>query len=180
MEGASLEDLNAALRSEAAEADEERKKYLTFRTDKQLYAVPISNVEQITGMQDITSVPDYPEYVKGIINMRGTIIPVLDFRLRMGKKETTCNDRTCIVVVNCSQKDGCQGYIVDGVEEVMDVSEEQFSPPVKVDGNAEHRFVTGIIRQPWGNGEEERLILCVDPVKVMSVKENDKLKRSGI
>lgn len=162
MEGISLNNLNAEL---GFDRDRMQEKYLTFWTDGQLYAVPILKVEQIIGMQDITSVPDYPDYMKGVINIRGTMIPVLDFRMRLGKAETSYNDHTCIIVMNCREDNEYMGFIVDGVEEVMDVADEKISVPPKMEGNAEHKFVTGIVRQDWGG--KERLILCVDPVKVL-------------
>lgn len=146
------------------------QKYLTFWIDGQLYAIPILNVEQIVGIQDITSVPDYPDYVKGIINMRGTVIPVLDFRLRMGKTETPYHDRTCIIVVNLSEAETGLGYLVDGVEEVLEIDAKQISIPSNIKEMEGHKFVTGIIRQKQVNSSEERLILCVDPAKVAGTK----------
>lgn len=162
-----FKDINFVLDSSP---DETEQKYLTFWTDGQLFAIPILNVEQIAGIQEITSVPDYPDYLKGIINMRGTVIPVLDFRLRMGKSETPYHDRTCIIVVNVSEAETSLGYLVDGVEEVLEIDAGQISMPPTVTETEGHKFVTGIIRQEQENSSEERLILCVDPAKVVGTK----------
>ena len=77
-----------------------RNKYLTFFIEEQLFGVPIADVVQIVGMQDITKVPEFPSYAKGVINLRGIIIPIIDVRLRLKKEEITYNERTCIIVTN--------------------------------------------------------------------------------
>lgn len=171
MEEAELKDFNNVWNAgQSADQNGLAERYLTFWTAGQLFAVPILNVEQIIGMQDITSVPDYPDCMKGIINMRGEIVPVLDFRQRLGKEEAVYNDRTCIIVINSNGEERV-GYIVDGVEEVLGISEEQISIPPKVERKGANKFVTGIARQRYGANEDERLILCVDPVRILMADE---------
>ncbi len=101
-------------------------KMLAFVVDEQIYAIPIECVIEIISVQTITVVPGSPPYVKGIINLRGTIIPVMDVRLRFNKMERDYDERTCIIVIEI--KDTSVGLIVDRVLEVINVEEEQISP----------------------------------------------------
>jgi len=100
-------------------------KYLTFHMGEETYGVEVIKVREIIRMQPITPVPQMPPHVKGVINLRGKIIPILDLRLRFGLPETTVTDATCIVVVQGDQEDlvhSQTGLIVDGVEEVLNIN----------------------------------------------------------
>ena len=83
----------------AEEEDTQKDKYLTFRLGEEIYGIDISVVIEIIGIQPITSVPEVPDYVQGIINLRGKIIPVVDMRLRFRREFQAYHDRTCIVVI---------------------------------------------------------------------------------
>lgn len=155
--------------------DDTERKYLTFWSDKQLFGIPILNVVQIVGMQDITPVPNYPEYARGVINMRGKVIPVIDFRMRLGSGLQSYNDRTCIIVVNMPRESEYLGYIVDGVEEVAEISEEHIVKPPHLDGKLKSTYVAGIARQEWGDAGKERMILCIDPDKVIEKEEKEEI-----
>ena len=94
-------------------------KFLTFQLKDEEYGLEILKVREIMGIMDITTVPQTPAYVKGVINLRGQVIPVIDLRLKFGMEEGQYDKRTCIVVVNV---DGLQmGIVVDTVSEVMDI-----------------------------------------------------------
>lgn len=100
-------------------------KYLTFLMDRESYGVEVTKVREIIRMQPITPVPQMPAYVKGVINLRGKIIPVIDLRLRFGLPETEVTDATCIVVVQSRDADDVDTYtglVVDGVEEVLSIT----------------------------------------------------------
>lgn len=142
----------------ASSTDEIEGKYLSFWTDNQLFGVPIVDVVQIVGMQAITVIPDYPYYAKGIINLRGTIIPITDVRLRLGKPEADYTDRTCIIVT--SIHDAFFGFVVDAVNEVTYITAEQIAPPPKMTAG-ESRFLTGVAQV------EEKLILIIDTAKLL-------------
>lgn len=151
----------------SADLSEMQDKYLTFFTDGQLFGIPIANVVQIVGMQEITSIPEFPCYAKGIINLRGEIIPVIDMRLRLGRMETDYNDRTCIIVVNINEK--YFGFAVDEVDEVTDIPQEQISPPPKIGGAVPSQFLTGVAKV--GN----KIILSIDTAKILGTDEVDML-----
>lgn len=114
------ETVEAAVRT--AQEQGEGGKFLTFQLKDEEYGLEILKVREIMGIMDITTVPQTPPYVKGVINLRGQVIPVIDLRLKFGMEEGQYDKRTCIVVVNV---DGLQmGIVVDTVSEVMDIESE--------------------------------------------------------
>ncbi len=131
---------------------EQKDKFLTFSIGNEFYGIEIKYVTEIIGIQPITEVPEMSDYMRGIINLRGKIIPVMDVRLRFGKSFKEYNDRTCIIVVDI--EDISVGLIVDGVSEVMDICEENIVPPPEI-GNNYSRYIKGIGRM----GNDVRLLL---------------------
>jgi purine-binding chemotaxis protein CheW len=97
-------------------------RYLTFRIENEIYGLEIRNVTEIIGIQAITEMPEMPDYIKGIINLRGKIIPVMDVRLRFSMKQREYDDRTCVAVVEVSGLS--VGLIVDSVSEVLTLADE--------------------------------------------------------
>lgn len=112
-------------------------KYLTFALGKEQYGVGILKVREIIGVLEITVVPHTPEYVKGVINLRGRVIPVLDLRLKFNMEPKEYNERTCIIVVDLPGKAGSVqiGMLVDSVSEVMNVNEQDIEPPPSFGGS---------------------------------------------
>jgi purine-binding chemotaxis protein CheW len=104
-------------------AAEREGKYLTFSLDREEYGIGILKVKEIIGMMRITPVPQTPEYVKGVINLRGKVIPVIDLRTRFGMRSNEYTDRTCIVVVEIDAATGRLhiGIVVDSVSEVLNI-----------------------------------------------------------
>ena len=101
-------------------------KYLTFLVENQTFGLSIRNVNGIIQMQEITPVPELPAHVKGIINMRGMVVPIIDVNLRFGKAEQVYNERTCIIILETEQ--GQVGIIVDAVKEVLEIPPADISP----------------------------------------------------
>lgn len=153
---------NAPILGDIGTRDEMEGRYLTFWTDRQLFGVPISAVVQIVGIQPVTVVPDYPYYAKGIMNLRGSVTPVIDIRLRLGKPEAEYSDRTCIIVVNIW--DRFFGFIVDEVEEVTGIDADQISPPPAL-ADCGVSYLTGVARV------ENRLVLILDTGKLLGAEE---------
>lgn len=122
--------------------DTQKGKFLTFLLGKEVYAIEIKFVIEIIGMQPITEIPELPEYVKGIINLRGKIIPVMDVRLRFKKEPRDYNDRTCIIVVEVENI--LLGLIVDNISEVMSMADEDIVPPPEINKGTESRYIKGI------------------------------------
>lgn len=151
--------------------DELRGKYLTFWTDGQFYGISIADVVQIIGMQSIISIPEYPAYAKGIINLRGAITPVIDIRLRLGKPEADYNDRTCIIVTSIG--DSFMGIIVDAVNEVTSITDDLISVPPQVGNDPVNRYLTGVARL------NEKLILLIDSTKLLAPEEFNHLSQAA-
>ena len=135
------------------EEDTQKDKYLTFIIGKEVYGIEIKFVTEIIGIQQITEVPELPNYIKGIINLRGKIIPVMDIRLRFKKEAREYNDRTCIVVVEIN--DVFVGLIVDSVSEVVGISENDIVPPPDTSIGFNNRYIKGIGKI----GEDVKLLI---------------------
>lgn len=121
---------------------ETKGKYLTFWTDGQLFGVPIADVVQIVGMQTITAIPEFPAYAKGIINMRGSVIPIIDVRLRLQKPEAEYNERTCIIVSSIGGRD--VGFIVDAVDAVTKIEDTDIAQPPTLSADTVNTYLTGV------------------------------------
>ena len=121
--------------------DTQKGKFLTFCMGNDFYGIEIKYVTEIIGLQPITEIPEMPEYIKGIINLRGKIIPVMDVRLRFRKPFREYNDRTCIVVIDINEVS--VGLIVDSVSEVMSIPDEEIvaPPSMSKEGN---KYIKGI------------------------------------
>lgn len=118
------------------------EKYLTFYIESQLYAIPSSQVVEIIRMQPITFMPNMPPFVKGIINLRGKIVPLIDLCMKFGKPDSEYNDRTSIIVVDAEELN--VGLIVEAVNDVTDITENQITDsPTLSKGNV-NRYVCGI------------------------------------
>ncbi|MDA8308070.1 MAG: chemotaxis protein CheW [Deltaproteobacteria bacterium] len=119
-----------ANRSESSGAEREGK-YLTFSLGEEEYGIGILKVKEIIGMMRITPVPQAPDFIKGVINLRGKVIPVIDLRLRFGMNETGYTERTCIVVVEIDNS-GAKlhiGVVVDSVSEVLNIKGSDIEDP---------------------------------------------------
>ncbi len=105
-------------------------KYLTFILGGNAYGLPILKVREIIRMQEITPIPRMPEYVRGVINLRGKIVPVIDLRMKFGLPNTTTTNRTCIVVTHVAMASTTKlmGLIVDALEEVFHITAEEMEP----------------------------------------------------
>ena len=127
--------------NEDVEEDTQKEKYLTFVLDNQSYGIGINNVTEIIGIQPITSIPELPDYIKGIINLRGKIIPVMDVRLRFKKVFREYNDRTCIIVVDINNLS--IGLIVDSVSEVLIIPDQDIVSPPNLN-KVSNKYISGI------------------------------------
>ena len=126
-------------------------KFLTFHLAEEDYGIAICYVTEIIGIQRITVVPDMPDFIRGVINLRGRVIPVMDVRIRFGLPAREYDDRTCIIVVNIDDK--AIGLVVDKVNEVADIPDSQIEPPPKA-GQHDGNYILGI-----GKIEDEVKIL---------------------
>jgi purine-binding chemotaxis protein CheW len=146
--------------------DTQKGKFLTFILGNENYGLEIKYVTEIIGIQEITGIPEVPEYIKGIINLRGKIIPVMDVRLRFKKPIKEYNDRTCVIVIDISGI--LMGMIVDSVSEVLSIPDNEIVQPPDV-RNGGNRYIKGIGKV----GNEVKLIL--DCHKLLNDEEIDNI-----
>ena len=125
------------------EEDTQRGRFLTFTIEDNVYGLPIKFVTEIIGVQTATKIPETPDYVKGIINLRGRIVPLIDVRLKFGKEELPYTERTCIIVIDVNTI--AVGLIVDRVDDVLTLEDHQIAlPPSGGSLGFENRYIEGI------------------------------------
>ena len=146
----------------------QKEQYMTFKCSDEIYGISIKYVNEIIGLSQITKVPETQDYLIGLINLRGKIIPVIDVRIRFGKEPLEYNDRTCVIVIDV--KSTVIGLIVDAIEEVAAFAENEITPPPSVSDLAMQakKYVFGIGRV---NGEVK---LLLDPDKLINDPEPEK------
>jgi len=150
------------------------QKLLTFSLGKEGYGVSILKVKEIIGMLEITPVPRTPEFIKGVINLRGKIIPVMDLRLKFGMEQEEYNERTCIIVVEVTINGNQRllGVVVDMVSEVVNITSEQIEPPPEYGMSIEHNFILGIGKL------KDRVVIIIDIEEVFLCDEIIKMLES--
>lgn len=140
------------------------EKYLTFYIDKQLYALPTKEVVEIIRLQPITLIPNLPDYVKGVINLRGKIVPLIDMRLKFSKESVPYDNLTSVVIVN--NGDMTAGLIVDSVKDVRDIAKGQIFDAPKYNKNTGNRYVCAIASL------EKESAMVLDIVHVLTEKDS--------
>lgn len=145
-----------------SEHDAQKGKYMTFKSGNEYFGLKIQYVNEIIGFQAITAIPETEDYIKGLINLRGKILPVIDVRLRFKQDPFEYNDRTCIIVINV--KDTVVGLIVEKIAEVVEIPDENILPPPSIGrmDKAQNQYVYGIGRV----GDSVKLLL--DPDKLLN------------
>ncbi len=124
-------------------------KYLTFELGGEEYGLEILKVKEIIGIMNITSVPQTPGHVKGVINLRGKVIPVIDLRLKFGMESLEYNERTCIIVVDIAGKSGNSvmvGIVVDSVSEVLNIGENEIEDTPSFGTNLDTEYILGMAK----------------------------------
>jgi purine-binding chemotaxis protein CheW len=149
------QDIFSNVYDEEDEEDTQKDKYLTFFIGNEEYGMGIRHVIEVIGMQKITPVPEMPGYLKGVINLRGQVIPVTDVRMRFGLEEKIYTERTCIIVVNV--RESFVGLVVDSVSDVLDIPEERMEPVPRVNQRETNRYIEGMGRV----GDDVKIILDV-------------------
>ena len=147
-------------------------KYLTFSLADEDYGISIKKIREIIGMMPVTKVPRVSAFVKGVINLRGKVIPVIDLRLRLGMEEIEHTDRTCIVIVEVV---GCQatvqmGIVVDSVSEVLNIQEDDIQPPPDLSAGGRTRYILGMAKM------EGAVKILIDIDKVLGEAEVKELE----
>jgi len=156
------------------EKDSGKNSYLTFRLEEEQYAVHVNNVLNILELPNITKIPDTPDYMRGVINLRGTVLPLIDTRIKLNMGSTEYTDNTCIVVMETG-KNGEKiyfGSLVDQVESVHKISEDEIKSPSDLGNIYKSRFITGIAEK------DSDFILVLDIDKMFDSDEMESLKEN--
>ena len=142
-------------------------KYLTFTLADEDYGIEILKVKEIIGMMPITTVPQTPEYLKGVINLRGKVIPVVDLRLKFGMPSQDYTERTCIIVVEIASESGStmMGIVVDSVSEVVHIKNEDIEETPKFGSKLDTEYILGMAKS------EGRVKILMDIDRVLTVQE---------
>lgn len=136
--------------------DAQKDKYLTFKIADEEYGIPIQHIIEIVTIQRITEVPDMPDFVKGVINLRGQVIPVMDVRTRFKMELKDYDDRTCVIVTKLNAV--TIGLVIDTVKEVADIPQENISAPPKFSKDGSGRYIMGMGKI----GDDVKIILDVN------------------
>jgi purine-binding chemotaxis protein CheW len=146
--------------------------YLSFQVGTEVFAADVVNVINILEMAKITRVPKSPNYMKGVINLRGSVLPVIDTRLKFGLPETEYTTNTCILVLEVLSKEETIriGAIVDSVQEVLEISDSEIMPPPNIGTKYKTDILTGMAKK------EENFIMIMDVNKVFADNEVVSLK----
>lgn len=133
-----------AAETERDAIDDLRSRYMTFYIDDTFYGIELFHVTEIISVPSITTVPSLPHYIKGIINLRGKVVPVIDVRLKFGQAERPYDDKTCIIVVTVEEMQ--VGLIVDCIAEVVSASEDQYNNLPEAAGKTGERYLSSIVK----------------------------------
>lgn len=149
------------------------EKYMTFKSGKEYFGLKIQYIIEIIRLQPITAIPETEDYIKGLINLRGKVIPVIDVRLRFKKEPFEYDDKTCIIVI--SVKSTMVGLIVEKIAEVVEIKEENILPPPSIGraDRAQNKYVYGIGKV----GDEVKLLL--DPDKLLNDDDLSVAEQAG-
>ncbi len=154
--------------------------YLTFRLDREIYAMDIMQVREVLDYTKVTRVPRMPEFMRGVINLRGGVVPVVDLRLKFGMAETEKSVDTCIIIIEISLGDEATllGIMADSVEEVLSLGQDSIEPPPRIGTRLKTEFIRGMGKRD----DEFIIILETDRVfssEELSVFQTDKTPGSG-
>ncbi|WP_028325351.1 chemotaxis protein CheW [Desulfatirhabdium butyrativorans] len=153
----------------------ESAQYLTFKLEEEVFAVDVANVREILDFTPATKVPGTPEFMRGVINVRGNVVPIVDMRLKFGLSKTEKTVDTCIVVMEISVDDDkiVLGALVDSVQEVFEMEASQIEPPPRMGTRWKTEFIKGIGKR------NDQLIIILDIDRVFSSNELSLLQDSA-
>ena len=143
--------------------EKQRNKYVTFKSGNEYFGLKIEYVNEIIVYQEITEIPDSDDYIKGLINLRGKIIPVIDVRIRFKQEPLEYTDRTCIIIVNVN--DIVVGLIVEKIAEVVEIKEEDILPPPSIVIGGEEKVQNKYVYAIGKVGDSVKLL--VDPDRIL-------------
>jgi len=157
----------AAAHADLSEGEEEQQQYLTFLLGNEMFAIGILSVREIIEYGFVTQVPMTPPFIRGVLNLRGAVVPVVDLMVRFGRPIQENTKRTCIVIVEIETGKGRQemGVVVDAVNEVLEIAYADIEPPPEFGARIRNDFIKGMGKI------NEKFVVVLDPNRVLSVEE---------
>jgi purine-binding chemotaxis protein CheW len=145
----------------------ETAQYLTFKLEEEIFSLDISKVREVLDFTRITKVPQTPDFMLGVINLRGSVVPVVDMRLKFGLSKTETTVNTCIIIVEIEldSETTVLGALVDSVQEVMELDPEQIEPPPRIGTRLNTKFIKGMGKR------DDQFVIILDIDKVFSADE---------
>ncbi|WP_289023333.1 chemotaxis protein CheW [Desulfobacter postgatei] len=141
--------------------------YLTFKLDNEIYAMDITTVREVLDITQITKVPQMPDFMCGVINLRGSVVPVVDLRLKFGLEKAASVREACIVIIEIvlDDEETVLGILVDSVQEVITLESEQIDPPPRIGTRLKTQFIKGMGKK------DKEFIIILETAKVFSAEE---------
>ena len=152
----------------AAAATSVGKEYLTFRLGAEEYGIDILKVQEIRGYENPTRIANAPTFIKGVVNLRGVIVPIVDLRLKFNLAEANYDTFTVVIILNVAQR--VVGVVVDSVSDVIELSAQQVRPAPEFNGAVDAGFITGLgsVKQGTGEDASERMLILMDIEQLMA------------
>ncbi|MBF0627660.1 MAG: chemotaxis protein CheW [Magnetococcales bacterium] len=149
--------------------------FLTFHLDREVFAIDISRIKEVLEFSSVTKIPRTPDFMCGVINLRGSVVPVVDLRLKFGMSKSEKTVNTCIIIIDVTQEEGTTviGAMADSVKEVVELDPQQIEPPPKIGTGLRTDFIRGMGKQ--GN----HFVILLDTDKVFSSTELSLLQDAG-
>lgn len=167
--------VRAEQQADMAVNEEGQSQFLTFQLAGEMFAIPILNIKEIIEYGTLTTVPMMPPFIRGVINLRGSVVPVIDLAVRFGRKSTAITRRTCIVIIEIEFEDARQdvGVMVDTVNEVLEIPQTEIEQPPSFGARIRADFIQGMGKI---NG---KFVIILDVNQVLSIDEMAMLGQVG-
>jgi purine-binding chemotaxis protein CheW len=149
-----------------------QRELLTFTIGEEEYCIDILKVQEIRGYDSVTRIANTPEFIKGVLNLRGNIVPIIDLRLKLGLGEPTYNETTVVIILNIGDK--VIGAVVDGVSDVMTLDATAIRPAPEFGSALDTKYILGLAPH------EDRMLILVDIEKLISGREMLALSDAGV
>ena len=151
----------------SVESITETTQYLTFKLEDELFALDIGKVREVLDFTSITKVPQTPDYMRGVINLRGSVVPVVDLRLKFGMTMAEQTVNTCVIIVEVDMggEDVVMGAMADSVQEVLDLEPDHIEPPPRIGAKLNLDFIRGMGKH------QDQFIIILDIDKVFTIDE---------
>jgi purine-binding chemotaxis protein CheW len=142
--------------------------FLTFKLGTEEYGVEILKVQEIRGYDAVTAIANTPDFIKGVINLRGVIVPIVDLRIKFSLGNVTYDPFTVVIILNIANR--VMGIVVDGVSDVLELSKDHIKPSPELNSSVDASFITGIgtVKSGSGENESERMLILMDIEGLMS------------